>query len=210
MRQGQHVHFIGIGGIGMSGIARVLLEMGWKVSGSDLRSSSITGGLEEMGARIYVGHRAENIADAEVVVLSSAIPNENPEVQEALRKNLKIVQRCEMLAFLMRQKFGIAVAGTHGKTTTTSMVAKVLETAKFRPTVIIGGEVNDMGSNAKLGGGYHLVAEADESDASFVHLEPQIAIVTNMDSDVNLSAEPFKDLDYDAEETKKRAAETIQ
>ncbi len=201
MRQGQHVHFIGIGGIGMSGIARVLLEMGWKVSGSDLRSSSITGGLEEMGARIYVGHRAENIADAEVVVLSSAIPNENPEVQEALRKNLKIVQRCEMLAFLMRQKFGIAVAGTHGKTTTTSMVAKVLETAKFRPTVIIGGEVNDMGSNAKLGGGYHLVAEADESDASFVHLEPQIAIVTNMDSDVNLSAEPFKDLDYDAEET---------
>ena len=127
MRQGQHVHFIGIGGIGMSGIARVLLEMGWKVSGSDLKSSSITGGLEEMGARIYVGHRAENVKDAEVVVLSSAIPNENPEVQEATRCGIKMVQRCEMLAFLMRQKYGIAVAGTHGKTTTTSMVAKVLE-----------------------------------------------------------------------------------
>lgn len=204
MRQGQHVHFIGIGGIGMSGIARVLLEMGWKVSGSDLKSSSITGGLEEMGARIYVGHRAENVTDAEVVVLSSAIPNENPEVQEATRRGLKLVQRCEMLAFLMKQKFGIAVAGTHGKTTTTSMVAKVLENAAMRPTVIIGGEVNDMGSNAKLGGGYHLVAEADESDASFVHLEPKIAIVTNMDADVNLSAEPFRDLNFDTEETMSR------
>lgn len=204
MRQGQHVHFVGIGGIGMSGIARVLLEMGWKVSGSDLKSSSITGGLEEMGARIYVGHRAENVADAEVVVLSSAIPNENPEVQEAVRRGLRLVQRCEMLAFLMRQKYGIAVAGTHGKTTTTSMVAKVLEHSNLRPTVIIGGEVNDIGSNAKLGGGYHLVAEADESDASFVYLEPKIAIVTNMDSDVNLSAEPFLDVNFDAEETMNR------
>jgi UDP-N-acetylmuramate--alanine ligase len=210
MRQGQHVHFIGIGGIGMSGIARVLLEMGWKVSGSDLRSSSITGGLEEMGARIYVGHRAENVTDAEIVVLSSAIPNENPEVQEAARRELKLVQRCEMLAFLMRQKFGIAVAGTHGKTTTTSMVAKVLEVARLRPTVIIGGEVNDMGSNAKLGGGYHLVAEADESDASFVHLEPKIAIVTNMDADVNLSAEPFRDLDFNAHETMIRVKEMFE
>lgn len=204
MRQGQHVHFVGIGGIGMSGIARVLLEMGWKVSGSDLKSSSITGGLEEMGARIYVGHRAENVAEAEVVVLSSAIPTENPEVQEAVRRGLELVQRCEMLAFLMRQKYGIAVAGTHGKTTTTSMVAKVLEHANLRPTVIIGGEVNDIGSNAKLGGGYHLVAEADESDASFIHLEPQIAIVTNMDSDVNLSAEPFLDVNFDAAETMNR------
>lgn len=210
MRQGQHVHFIGIGGIGMSGIARVLLEMGWKVSGSDLRSSSITGGLEEMGARIYVGHRAENIVDAEIVVLSSAIPNENPEVQEAIKRDLKIIQRCEMLAFLMRQKFGIAVAGTHGKTTTTSMVAKVLESASLRPTVIIGGEVNDMGSNAKLGGGYHLVAEADESDASFVHLEPKIAIVTNMDADVNLSAEPFRDLDFNTEEAMVRVKEMFE
>lgn len=210
MRQGQHVHFVGIGGIGMSGIARVLLEMGWKVSGSDLKSSSITGGLEEMGARIYVGHRAENVVEAEIVVLSSAIPNENPEVQEAYRRGLKIVQRCEMLAFLMRQKFGIAIAGTHGKTTTTSMVAKVLDAAALRPTVIIGGEVNDMGSNAKLGGGYHLVAEADESDASFIHLEPKIAIVTNMDSDVNLSAEPFRDLDYDAEETMVRVKEMFE
>lgn len=210
MRQGQHVHFIGIGGIGMSGIARVLLEMGWKVSGSDLKSSSITGGLEEMGARIYVGHRAENVSEAEIVVLSSAIPDENPEVQESLRRGLKIIQRCEMLAFLMRQKFGIAVAGTHGKTTTTSMVAKVMEAASLRPTVIIGGEVNDIGSNAKLGGGFHLVAEADESDASFIHLEPKIAIVTNMDADVNLSAEPFRDLDYDTEETMVRVKEMFQ
>lgn len=210
MRQGQHVHFIGIGGIGMSGIARVLLEMGWKVSGSDLKSSSITGGLEEMGARIYVGHRAENVKDVEVVVLSSAIPNENPEVQEATRRGIKMVQRCEMLAFLMKQKYGIAVAGTHGKTTTTSMVAKVLDAAAFRPTVIIGGEVNDMGSNAKLGGGFHLVAEADESDASFVHLEPKIAIVTNMDSDVNLSAEPFRDLNFDTEETMVRVKQMFE
>ena len=210
MRQGQHVHFIGIGGIGMSGIARVLLEMGWKVSGSDLRSSSITGGLEEMGARIYVGHRAENVTEAEVVVLSSAIPNENPEVQEAKRLGLKLVQRSEMLAFLMRQKFGIAIAGTHGKTTTTSMVAKVLEHASLRPTVIIGGEVNDMGSNARLGGGYHLVAEADESDASFIHLEPKIAIVTNMDADVNLSAEPFRDVGFDTEKTMARVKEMFE
>jgi UDP-N-acetylmuramate--alanine ligase len=210
MRQGQHVHFIGIGGIGMSGIARVLLEMGWKVSGSDLRSSSITGGLEEMGARIYVGHRAENVEHAEVVVLSSAIPSENPEVREATLRGIKMVQRCEMLAFLMRQKYGIAVAGTHGKTTTTSMVAKVMDAAAFRPTVIIGGEVNDMGSNAKLGGGYHLVAEADESDASFVHLEPQIAIVTNMDADVNLSAEPFRDLNFDTEQTMIRVKQMFE
>ena len=210
MRQGQHVHFVGIGGIGMSGIARVLLEMDWKVSGSDLKSSSITGGLEEMGARIHVGHRAENVVDAEVVVLSSAIPQENPEVVEARRRNLKIVERCEMLAFLMRQKFGIAVAGTHGKTTTTSMIAKVMDYAEMRPTVIIGGEVNDMGSNAKLGGGTHLLAEADESDASFTHLDPKLAIVTNIDADVNLSAAPFRDLDYDTEETLLRVEQMFE
>jgi UDP-N-acetylmuramate--alanine ligase len=210
MRQGQHVHFIGIGGIGMSGIARVLLEMDWKVSGSDLKSSSITGGLEEMGARIYVGHRAENVTDADVVVLSSAIPDENPELVEARRRELLIIERSQALAFLMRQKFGIAVAGTHGKTTTTSMVAKVLDLADLRPTVIIGGEVNDIGSNAKLGGGYHLVAEADESDASFIHLEPKVAIVTNMDADVNLSAAPFRDLNYDSERTMSRVEEMFE
>ena len=210
MREGQHVHFIGIGGIGMSGIARVLLEMGWKVSGSDLKSSPITSGLEEMGARIHLGHRAENLGEAGVIVLSSAIPQDNPERLEANHRGLKIIQRCEMLAFLMRQKFGIAVAGTHGKTTTTSMVAKVMESAELRPTVIIGGEVNDMGSNAKLGGGFHLVAEADESDASFVHLEPKIAIVTNMDADVNLSAEPFQDLGYDTDKTMIRVKEMFE
>jgi UDP-N-acetylmuramate--alanine ligase len=210
MRQGQHVHFIGIGGIGMSGIARVLLEMDWKVSGSDLKSSSITGGLEEMGARIYVGHRAENVSDADIVVLSSAIPDENPELVEARRRDLHIIERSQALAFLMRQKFGIAVAGTHGKTTTTSMVAKVLDLADLRPTVIIGGEVNDIGSNAKLGGGFHLVAEADESDASFIHLEPKVAIVTNMDADVNLSAAPFRDLNYDSERTMTRVEEMFE
>lgn len=210
MRQGQHVHFIGIGGIGMSGIARVLLEMDWKVSGSDLKSSSITGGLEEMGARIYVGHRAENVVDADIVVLSSAIPEENPELMEARRRDLHIIERSQALAFLMRQKFGIAVAGTHGKTTTTSMVAKVLDLADLRPTVIIGGEVNDIGSNAKLGGGYHLVAEADESDASFIHLEPKIAIVTNIDADVNLSAAPFRDLNFDSERTLCRVEEMFE
>ncbi len=207
MRQGQHIHFVGIGGIGMSGIARVLLEMDWKVSGSDLRSSSITGALEEMGARIYVGHRAENVREADVVVLSSAIPEDNPERREAERRNLEIVERSEMLAFLMKQKCGIAVAGTHGKTTTTSMVAKILDYAELRPTVIIGGEVNDFGSNAKLGGGHHLVAEADESDASFVYLEPRIAIVTNIDADVNLSAAPFRDLNFDSERTLARVEE---
>ena len=210
MRQGQHVHFIGIGGIGMSGIARVLLEMDWKISGSDLKSSSITGGLEEMGARIYVGHRAENVVDADIVVLSSAIPEENPELVEARRRGLHIIERSEMLAFLMKQKFGIAVAGTHGKTTTTSMVAKVLDLADLRPTVIIGGEVNDIGSNAKLGGGTHLVAEADESDASFIHLEPQVAIITNIDADVNLSAAPFRDLNYESAATMGRVEEMFE
>lgn len=210
MRQGQHVHFIGIGGIGMSGIARVLLEMGWKVSGSDLKSSSITGALEEMGARIFVGHRSENVAGSDIVVLSSAIPEENPEYAEARRLNLTIIERSQALAFLMQQKFGIAVAGTHGKTTTTSMIAKILDSADLRPTVIIGGEVNDIGSNAKLGGGYHLVAEADESDASFIHLEPKIAIVTNMDIDVNLSAAPFRDLNFDCEETLCRVKEMFE
>lgn len=207
MRQGQNVHFIGVGGIGMSGIARVLLEMDWRVSGSDLKSSSITGGLEEMGARIFVGHRPENVEGADIVVLSSAIPEDNPERKEAERRGLEIVERSQMLAFLMRQKFGIAVAGTHGKTTTTSMIAKILDHAQLRPTVIIGGEVNDIGSNAKLGGGHHLIAEADESDASFIYLEPKIAVVTNIDADVNLSAAPFKDLNFDSERTLARVEE---
>ncbi|MCA9793599.1 MAG: UDP-N-acetylmuramate--L-alanine ligase, partial [Candidatus Eremiobacteraeota bacterium] len=167
MKEGQHVHFVGIGGIGMSGIARVLLEMNWRVSGSDLRSSGITEGLRALGATIYEGHRAENVAEADVIVLSSAIPASNPELVEARRLNLPVYGRSEMLGFLMRQRFGIAVAGTHGKTTTTSMAARVLEASGLRPTVIIGGEVNDIGGNAKLGLGEHLVAEADESDASF-------------------------------------------
>ncbi|MCA9781450.1 MAG: UDP-N-acetylmuramate--L-alanine ligase, partial [Candidatus Eremiobacteraeota bacterium] len=151
-----------------------------------------------------------HVLDVDVVVVSSAIKRDNPEWLEARKRRIPVVPRAEMLAELMRFRRGIAIAGTHGKTTTTSMVAKVLDAAAFRPTVIIGGEVNDMGSNAKLGGGFHLVAEADESDASFVHLEPKIAIVTNMDSDVNLSAEPFRDLNFDTEETMVRVKQMFE
>lgn len=204
MKEGQHIHFVGIGGIGMSGIARVLLQMDWKVSGSDLKSSSITRGLTELGATIYEGHCAENVREADVVVLSSAIPAQNPEVVEAKRLGLTLYGRAEMLGFLMRNRHGIAVAGTHGKTTTTSMVACVLESAQLRPTVVIGGEVNDIGSNAQLGCGPHLVAEADESDASFLDLDPKIAVVTNVDADVNLSAPPFAELNFDFDKTMKK------
>ncbi|MGE0493548.1 MAG: UDP-N-acetylmuramate--L-alanine ligase [Vulcanimicrobiota bacterium] len=210
MKEGQHVHFVGIGGIGMSGIARVLLEMNWRVSGSDLRSSGITEGLRALGATIFEGHRAENVAEADVIVLSSAIPASNPELVEARRRNLPVYGRSEMLGFLMRQRFGIAVAGTHGKTTTTSMVARVLEASSLRPTVIIGGEVNDIGGNAKLGLGEHLVAEADESDASFLDLDPRVAVITNIDSDVNLSAPPFASLNFDYDLTMNKIEEMFE
>ena len=201
MKEGQVVHFVGIGGIGMSGIARVLLQMGWKVSGSDLKTSSITEGLRKLGATIFEGHQAENVAKADVVVISSAIPSSNPELVAARELGLPLWGRAEMLGYLMRNRHGIAIAGTHGKTTTTSMVARLLDHAELRPTVIIGGEVNDMGSNAKLGVGPHLVAEADESDASFLDLDPKVAVVTNIDSDVNLSAPPFADMDFDFDKT---------
>ena len=201
MKQGQRIHFIGIGGIGMSGIARVLLQMGWEVSGSDLKTSSITEGLEQLGATVFEGHKAGNVAEADIVVYSSAIPNTNPEVVAAHERGLPLWGRAEMLGYLMRNRHGIAIAGTHGKTTTTSMVARVLDAADLRPTVIIGGEVNDMGGNAKLGLGPHLVAEADESDASFLSLDPKIAVVTNMDSDVNLSAPPFVEMEFDFDKT---------
>jgi UDP-N-acetylmuramate--alanine ligase len=177
----QQIHFVGIGGIGMSGIAEVLLNLGYRVSGSDLRSSAVTQRLAGLGAAVFEGHRAENIAGAEVVVTSSAIATENPEVLEAHKLHVPVIQRAEMLAELMRLKYGIAIAGMHGKTTTTSMVAAVLAGGGLDPTVVVGGRVDAMGSNARLGKSQYLVAEADESDRSFLKLSPILSVVTNID-----------------------------
>ncbi len=177
----QKIHFVGIGGIGMSGIAEVLLNLGYQVSGSDLKASSVTERLAKLGAVIFEGHRAENITGAEVVVASSAISPSNPELAEAQKLHVPVIQRAEMLAELMRLKYGIAVAGSHGKTTTTSMVAAVLAAGGLDPTVIVGGRVDAMGSNARLGSSQYMVAEADESDRSFLKLSPILAVVTNID-----------------------------
>jgi len=177
----QQIHFVGIGGIGMSGIAEVLLNLGYKVSGSDLKSSSVTQRLAGLGAVVFEGHRAENTSGAEVVVTSSAIASENPEVTEAHKLHIPVIQRAEMLAELMRLKYGIAIAGMHGKTTTTSMVAAVLAAGGLDPTVVVGGRVDAMGSNARLGKSQYLVAEADESDRSFLKLSPILSVVTNID-----------------------------
>jgi UDP-N-acetylmuramate--alanine ligase len=177
----QRIHFVGIGGIGMSGIAEVLLNLGYKISGSDLKRSSTTDRLKSFGATIFEGHRAENVAGAEVVVASSAIQGGNAEVEEAHRLHVPVIQRAEMLAELMRLKYGIAIGGMHGKTTTTSMIAAVLAAGGLDPTVVVGGRVDAMGSNARLGRSQYLVAEADESDRSFLKLSPIIAVVTNID-----------------------------
>ena len=177
------IHFIGIGGIGMSGIAEILLTMGYSVSGSDLRRSSVTDRLAKLGASIYEGHAAPNAAAADVVVTSSAVSPSNPEVLEARARKVPVIQRAEMLAELMRLKYGIAVAGMHGKTTTTSLTAAVLGPAggNLDPTVVVGGRVDALGSNARLGSSQYLVAEADESDRSFLKLSPVLAVVTNLD-----------------------------
>jgi UDP-N-acetylmuramate--alanine ligase len=177
----QRVHFIGIGGIGMSGIAEILLTMGYAVSGSDLRGSAVTERLAGLGATIYVGHAAGNAAASDVVVTSSAVARDNPEVLEARARKIPVIQRAEMLAELMRLKYGIAVAGMHGKTTTTTMVAAVLAGGELDPTVVVGGRVDALGSNARLGRSQYLVAEADESDRSFLKLSPILAVVTNLD-----------------------------
>jgi UDP-N-acetylmuramate--alanine ligase len=177
----QRIHFVGIGGIGMSGIAEVLLNLGYKVSGSDLKRTPITERLAGLGALIYEGHEEEHVADAEVVVTSSAISPANPEVLEARRRHIPVIRRAEMLAELMRLKYGIAIAGMHGKTTTTSMVAAVLAAGGLDPTVVVGGRVDAMGSNARLGKSHYLVAEADESDRSFLNLSPILSVVTNID-----------------------------
>src|SRR5690348_15985551 len=178
----QHLHFTGIGGIGMSGIAEVLLNLGYTISGSDLKLSPITERLTAMGAHIYEGHAASNVTGARALVVSSAVDEENPEVQEARRLQIPVIPRGELLAELMRLKYGIAVAGSHGKTTTTSMVATILNYANLDPTVVVGGKVGTMGgANARVGKSDFLVVEADESDGSFLKLAPILAIVTNID-----------------------------
>jgi len=180
-RHAAQVHFVGIGGIGMSGIAEVLLNQGYRVSGSDLKGSDITRRLESMGATIYEGHKAQNLVQADVVVISSAVKKDNPEVVAARQRKIPVIPRAEMLAELMRLKYAVAVAGSHGKTTTTSMVATVLSAAGLDPTAVVGGKVNVLDSNAKLGKSELMVVEADESDGSFLKLHPSIAVVTNID-----------------------------
>jgi UDP-N-acetylmuramate--alanine ligase len=183
MRRIQRIHFVGIGGSGMGGIAEVLLNLGYEVQGSDLKANGVTQRLARLGATIFLGHAAENLGAADVVVASTAIGETNPEILAALAKRVPVVPRAEMLGELMRFRYSIAVAGTHGKTTTTSLVASVLAEAGLDPTFVIGGRLKSADSNARLGAGRYLVAEADESDASFLHLQPMIAIVTNIDND---------------------------
>ena len=183
MRRIHRIHMVGIGGSGMGGIAEVLINLGYDVRGSDLKPNAVTERLQGLGAKIAFGHDAANLGNADVVVVSSAVKPDNPEVQAALARRLPVVQRAEMLGELMRFRYAIAVAGTHGKTTTTSLVASILAEGGEDPTFVIGGRLKSTGSNARLGAGRYLVAEADESDASFVHLQPMIAIVTNIDND---------------------------
>jgi len=183
MRRIHRIHFVGIGGSGMSGIAEVLVNLGYEVQGSDLKPNVVTERLGKLGARIMIGHRAENVGDADVVVISSAVSQQNPEVAAALQRRIPVVPRAEMLGELMRFRYAIAVAGTHGKTTTTSLTASILAEGGEDPTFVIGGLLKSAGTNARLGAGKYLVAEADESDASFLHLNPMIAIVTNIDND---------------------------
>ncbi len=179
----RRIHFVGIGGAGMSGIAEVMLNLGYQVSGSDQRESGVTLRLARLGAEIHLGHAAEHVQDSDAVVISSAVKESNPEVTAARELRIPVVPRAEMLAEIMRFHYGIAVAGTHGKTTTTSLVTSVLAEAGLDPTFVIGGRLNSAGANARLGGGEYLVAEADESDASFLYLQPMLAVVTNIDAD---------------------------
>ena len=183
MRRISTIHLVGIGGSGMGGIAEVLVNLGYEVQGSDLKSNSVTQRLKRLGAKIFIGHAAEHLGSADVVVVSSAVNRSNPEVAAALAKRVPVVPRAEMLGELMRFRYSVAVAGTHGKTTTTSLVASVLAEGGLDPTFVIGGRLKSADSNARLGAGRYLVAEADESAASFMHLQPMIAIVTNIDND---------------------------
>ena len=183
MHRVRHIHFVGIGGAGMSGIAEVLINLGFAVSGTDLAESDTIGRLRGLGARVAIGHAAEHLGEADVVVVSGAVPESNPEILAAREQRVPVVARAEMLGELMRFRQGIAIAGTHGKTTTTSLVAGILAEAGLDPTFIVGGLVNAYGSNARLGEGRYLVAEADESDGSFLNLQPVISVVTNIDRD---------------------------
>ncbi len=179
----RHIHMIGIGGSGMGGIAEVLLNLGYQVSGSDLRCNAVTQRLSDMGATVHIGHDESNVSDCDVVVTSSAVNEANPEVRAARAQRIPVVPRAEMLAEIMRFRHGIAVAGTHGKTTTTSLIASLMAEGELDPTFVIGGRLNSAGTNARLGSGHFLVAEADESDASFLYLQPMTAVVTNIDAD---------------------------
>lgn len=183
MRRVERIHFVGIGGAGMGGIAEVLVNEGYKVSGSDISSNPVVERLARLGAQIYIGHSAENIQGASVVVVSSAIKTDNPEVAAALELRIPLVRRAEMLAELMRFRHGIAIAGTHGKTTTTSLIASIFAEGGTDPTFVIGGLLNSAGTNARLGSGRYLIAEADESDASFLHLQPMASVITNIEPD---------------------------
>jgi UDP-N-acetylmuramate--alanine ligase len=183
LKPGDRVHFVGIGGIGLSAIARVLLQSGYSVSGSDLELSRITQELVQAGATIHAGHAAGNLEHASLVVVSSAIPGDNPEVVEARKRHIPVVKRGRLLAWLMKDRYGIAVAGTHGKTTTSAMIALILEDASLDPTIIVGGIVPELGANAKRGDGPHLVVEADEYDRTFLDLSPQAAVVTSIEMD---------------------------
>ena len=183
MRRIQTIHFVGIGGVGMCGIAEVLCNQGYRITGSDLRPSATTRRLAGLGIEIFIGHSEENVASAHVVVTSTAVDGDNPELSAARERRIPIVRRAEMLAELMRYRHGVAVAGTHGKTTTTSLLASVFAEGQKDPTFVIGGQLNSAGSNARMGTSRYLIAEADESDASFLHLQPMVAIVTNIDAD---------------------------
>ncbi len=183
MRSVEHIYFVGIGGAGMGGIAEVMLNLGYKVSGSDIQASKMTHRLKAMGAEIYIGHNANNLKNVDVVVVSSAINASNPEIALAQETRIPVIRRAQMLAELMRFRYGIAVAGTHGKTTTTSLISTIFSEAKLDPTFVIGGLLNSAGTNAKLGESKYLIAEADESDASFLHLQPTMSVVTNIEAD---------------------------
>ncbi|MBD3286179.1 UDP-N-acetylmuramate--L-alanine ligase, partial [candidate division WOR-3 bacterium] len=190
----KHIHMVGIGGIGMSGLAYIIHNLGFEVAGSDLKESEITERLVKAGIRVETGHKKENLKEADVLVISSAIPRDNPEITAAQERGIPIIGRGEMLGELMRMKYAIAVSGTHGKTTTSSVISLMLELGELDPTSIIGGKVVEIGSNAKLGASEYLVAEADESDRSFLHLYPTIALVTNIEPEHLDYYENFEDI----------------